>query len=102
MRPVLGEIELEGYHLRKKVLSLLAEPIRDWFHDHPEEDALANYYFAHLSRDRDGVYTCHLDVVGRHHWSARGGGKTARTALKNSLDNLLPDLELASGHFDDL
>lgn len=102
MSSVLGEIELEGYRLRQNVLSMLAIPIREWFHEHPEEDGPAGYYFVHLEREPEGIYRCHLDVVGRHHWSSSGDGKTLRTALQNSLEGLTPDFDLSQSRTENL
>lgn len=99
--PVLGEIDFKGYHLRENVLSLLADPIREWFLDHPDENDPSNTYFAHIERDAGGRYHCILNVVGRHHWSATGTGRTLRTALRDSLNDLAPDLELTQTHTDE-
>lgn len=95
MSDMLGKIDYKGDFLGKVASEHLAEPIKRWFSNHPDEVARQNYFSASFDRNKDGGYRCFLDIVGSHHWRASEVGKTLPQALRRSLDNALPEVILS-------
>lgn len=92
---VLGRIDYQGQFLGRTASNHLADPIRHWFRDHPDEIAPENYFSATFRRKSDGSYRCFLELVGKHHWTASESASTLPHALRKSLDNALPDVSLS-------
>lgn len=82
-------------YLGKTTSRHLADPIRHWFLEHPDEIAPENYFSATFRRQPDGSYRCFLELMGKHHWQASESGPTLPHALRRSLEQALPDISLS-------
>lgn len=91
----LGRIEATTNRMGRRGEVELAKPIREWFKDHPEEIARENYFSASFRQQPDGSYRCFLEIMGKHHWTARETGRSLTHALKRSLESALPDVSLS-------